>query len=76
MLLRWRKLPYTIDARYHAFRTDAGGVDLGRELNLDLIYKLNRDHEFKLRFADFDPDSSSQRQVPVKKLFLMYSYKV
>lgn len=76
ILLRWRKLPYIIDARFHAFQTDADGIDLGRELNLDLIYKPNRDHEFKLRFADFDPDSSNQLQVPVKKLFLMYSYKI
>ncbi|MFK7731058.1 MAG: hypothetical protein AB8B48_05490, partial [Pseudomonadales bacterium] len=67
--------PWVIDLRYHRF--DSGGLRVGSELNLDLIFEPDRNHEFKIRFADFTAESDqSIRPGNVRKLFLMYSYKI
>lgn len=73
--LLWRRRPFTLDLRYHRFDSDL--VTFGKELNLDLIYKPNRKHEFKLRLADFNA-ANSQTITPndVNKLFLIYSYNL
>lgn len=73
--LLWRKRPWVVDLRYHHF--DSGGQRIGSEVDLDLIFEPDRNHEFKIRFADFKAESGQTiRSGDVKKLFLMYSYKI
>ncbi|MFK8047855.1 MAG: hypothetical protein AB8B81_05415 [Halioglobus sp.] len=73
--LLWRARPWVVDLRYHQF--DSGGQRIGSEVDLDLIFEPDRDHEFKIRFADFRAESGQTiRTGDVKKLFLMYSYKI
>jgi len=73
--LLWRKRPWVVDMRYHRFNSK--GLRLGSELNVDLIFEPDRNHEFKIRFADFTAESDqSIRPGNVRKLFLMYSYKI
>lgn len=75
--LQWSARPWTIDARYHWFETDKGGIDIGKEFDLDLIFSPAREHEVKLRFADFKSSSGqSLKTEDVRKIFLMYSYNL
>ena len=75
--LKWSSRPWTVDARHHWFESDKGSIDIGQEFDLDLIFSPKREHEVKLRFADFNPDSGQTLKVDhVRKLFLMYSYNL
>lgn len=77
--LMWKQRPFTIDYRHHQFRTVASlaghSKSVGVEHNLDLIFKPVREHEVKIRLADYKPESAGRLgKVRTKKLFLMYSY--
>lgn len=48
----WRELAWR--AVYHDFRSDRGGADYGRELDLSLAYPLHWGVDGKLEFADYD----------------------
>ena len=75
--LQWQQRPIHIDFRFHQYETAQGGIKLGKEYNLDLIFSPDRKHEFKLRFADFRAaDNQTLRPNNVTKLFLMYSYNL
>jgi len=69
--------PWTIDIRHHLFTTDKGHIDIGKEVDIDLIFKPVRQHEVKLRIANFNPASDQIIKTnDVRKFFLMYSYNI
>lgn len=73
----WRPRPFIIDLRWHQYKTENSRVDIGEELNLDLVYRRGRHHQWKIRIADFDPaDDQSVRTNPIKKWFLSYAYRL
>lgn len=71
--LLWRASPFRIETSYHFFSADNGGADIGREFDLDFIYKPARKHSISLRVANFESDDNSGS---VRKVFLDYSYNL
>ncbi len=68
----WR--PWRLDLRYHWFRSaSVEDLEFGQEFDMDLIFRPARKHEFKLRFADFIPDSE-QTFRPLRSTSLYFSY--
>jgi hypothetical protein len=75
--LEWQSRPWAIDIRHHQFTSDKHHIDIGKELNIDLIYQPTREHELKLRIADFNPATGQIIKTnDVRKFFLMYSYNI
>lgn len=75
VLLLWRKRPFTIDFRYHHFDAAQDRTTIANEFNVDLIYKIDRKHELRFRFAKFNPARGQPIKINnVRKAFLAYSY--
>ncbi|WP_168204303.1 alginate export family protein [Aliikangiella coralliicola] len=75
--LQWKQRPITVDVRYHRYRSIKNSMLIGNETNVDFVYKANRQHEVKLRYADFEAAADQQIVLnSVKKMFLMYSYNL
>lgn len=75
--LFWRKRPYSIDIRYHDFKSVKGSTTIGDELNADFVFKVKRKHELKLRYAVFNAGlKQTIRPNDIRKTFLMYSYNL
>lgn len=73
LALLWRASPLRIETAYHFFSQAQGDADIGREWDLDFVYKPARKHAISLRFAQFEPDDDSHS---VRKVFLDYSYNL
>lgn len=71
--LLWRASPFRVETSYHFFKEDTGGADIGRELDLDFIYKPARKHSISLRLANFEPEDGSGS---IRKVYLDYSYNL
>ena len=73
----WRAAPFKIDARYHTFMGYTDGNKLGKEVDVDFVYKPARKHTISLRFAHFIPESTTQTNGKnTRKIFLDYSYNM
>lgn len=75
--LQWRNRPVTIDLRFHRYQSINNKTQIGDESNIDIIYSPSREHELRLRYADFKAEAG-QTIVPnsTTKLFVMYSYNL
>lgn len=76
--INWTPRPWQLDLRYHQFRSAADNNRVfGDEVDLDLIFRPTREHEIKLRYANFRPEPN-QTITPdrVKALFISYSYNL
>lgn len=70
----WRHSPIKVDARYHWFASDVTAINLGQELDVDIIVKINRHHKFLVRYARYMASSGiSQTHPDEQRLFLNYS---
>lgn len=75
--VKWRSRPWTVDARYHWFKSQRSSFAIAEEADVDFIFSPNRKHEFKIRIADFKPSKGqSIKTDSVKKLFVMYAYNM
>lgn len=70
--INWRASPWELDARYHLFLSANGRETYGEEIDVDLQYKMARQHLIQLRYANFI-SKMPDRQDTVK-LYLDYSY--
>lgn len=71
----FRKSPWRFDVRHHWFKTDEHTIDWGREWDLDITYKFNRDHKILMRLADFQSASQSRIAFPSeRRIYLNYSF--
>lgn len=68
----WRKNPIKVDARYHHFQTVKNRQTLADELDIDLIYKFNKNSTLLIRFADFQSKSPNYRDE--QRVFLQFNY--
>ncbi|HTF96642.1 MAG TPA: hypothetical protein VL995_10960 [Cellvibrio sp.] len=71
--LLWRESPFRIETSYHFFKDDLEGNDIGREFDLDLVYKPSRKHSIALRLAQFEPEDSSDS---IRKVYLDYAFNL
>lgn len=53
----WRD--FTLYAEYHRFKSDFGGTDLGRELDLGLTYAWNDNATLRFQHARYDPGTGT-----------------
>lgn len=71
----YRQSPWRFDTRYHWFKTDERAIDWGNELDIDIMYKFNRNHKILLRLADFRSASQSRVRFPSeRRVYLNYSF--
>lgn len=71
--LLWRESPFRVETSYHFFKDDLNGNDIGRELDLDLVYKPSRKHSISLRLAQFEPEDNSGS---IRKVYLDYAFNL
>jgi hypothetical protein len=71
--LLWRSSPFRVETSYHFFEDDQQGQNIGREFDLDFIYKPARKHSISLRFANFEPTNSDGS---IRKVYLDYSFNL
>lgn len=71
--LLWRASPFRVETSYHFFEDDQQGHNIGREFDLDFIYKPARKHSISLRFANFEPANNAGS---VRKVYLDYSFNL
>lgn len=71
--LLWRASPFRVETSYHFFKGDQQGQDIGREFDLDFIYKPARKHSISLRLANFEPEDNSGS---IRKVYLDYSFNL
>lgn len=71
--LLWRASPLRVETSYHFFKDDVDGNNIGREFDLDFIYKPARKHSLSLRLAHFEPEGDSGS---VRKVYLDYSFNL
>lgn len=70
----WRQSPIKIDALYHIFHSDNHDSEIGKEFDMDIIFKLNRDNSFLFRYANFFAGRSNYTDE--QRVFLMYTYNL
>jgi hypothetical protein len=71
--LLWRASPFRVETSYHFFEDDQQGQNIGREFDLDFIYKPARKHSISLRFANFEPADNA---TSIRKVYLDYSFNL
>jgi len=71
--LLWRASPLRVETSYHFFKDDLDGNNIGREFDLDFVYKPARKHSISLRLANFEPEDDSGS---VRKVYLDYSFNL
>jgi hypothetical protein len=71
--LLWRASPLRVETSYHFFKDDLDGTNIGREFDLDFVYKPARKHSISLRLANFEPKDNSGS---VRKVYLDYSFNL
>ena len=69
----WRASPWRLETAYHIFTSDIAGTRLGRELDVDIVFKPARKHSLSLRLAHFEPEDNSG---PVRKVYLDYAFNL
>ncbi|GAA6135611.1 hypothetical protein NBRC116188_24010 [Oceaniserpentilla sp. 4NH20-0058] len=70
----WRSSPFKLDARYHAFYSDRHNTAIGEELDMDLIFKFNRENSLLFRYAEFKTRTDSRPNE--QRLFLMFTHNL
>lgn len=73
--LLWRASPLRVETSYHFFKDDVAGNNIGRELDVDFVYKPNRKHSISLRLANFEPETGSGSG-SVRKVYLDYAFNL
>lgn len=71
--LLWRASPLRVETSYHWFNDDLRGNDIGREFDLDIVYKPARKHSISLRLASFSPEDNERS---ITKAYLDYSFNL
>jgi len=71
--LLWRASPLRVETSYHFFKDDVDGNNIGREFDLDFVYKPARKHSVSLRLANFEPADNSGS---IRKLYLDYAFNL
>lgn len=71
--LLWRASPLRVETSYHFFKDDVNGNNIGREFDLDFVYKPARKHSVSLRLANFEPEGDSGS---VRKVYLDYAFNL
>ncbi|HSX85220.1 MAG TPA: hypothetical protein VLE50_07415 [Cellvibrio sp.] len=71
--LLWRASPLRVETSYHFFKDDLDGNNIGREFDLDFVYKPARKHSISLRLANFEPEGNADT---VRKVYLDYSFNL
>lgn len=71
--LLWRASPLRVESSYHFFKDDLEGNNIGREFDLDFVYKPARKHSISLRLAHFEPEGDADS---VRKVYLDYSFNL
>ena len=74
--LLWRDTPLRLDLRQHWFERDADGAFLGRETDLDVLLKINRQQRLLLRYARFSPANAAQNDRVAAEQRLFFSYRL
>lgn len=73
--LKYRHAPWKFDIRYHTFSATENNTKYGNEVDVDIIFNINKHHSILIRYADFRTHSESQ---PIleneRRVFLNYSY--
>lgn len=72
--VNWRAHPWELSTRFHHFSAQSGGGDYGRELDVELRYKLSTKHQVQLRYADFRAHPAAYQLVDQRRVFLDYRY--
>lgn len=72
----WRRTPWRLDMRYHAFDAVVGSQSLGEEVDVDIIYDIAEKHVLMLRFADYKAPANDAGLQDVRRIFLNYSYNM
>lgn len=70
----WRLSPWKFNLRYHLFNRDDTSSTIGKELDIDISYKLAHKNIVLLRFADFN--SQTDNFTSEQRLFLQYIYNL
>lgn len=68
----WRKNPWKLDARYHVFYGVDDSSRLGKELDIDLSFNVNKRNVLLLRYAKFSADDVNFSDE--RRLFFQYLY--
>jgi len=70
----WRYPPFRLDLRQHWFKRDRDGAFLGRETDLDVMLKINRQQHILLRLATFSAATAARNDAieSEQRLFLNY----
>lgn len=71
--LLWRASPLRVETSYHFFKDDLNGNNIGREFDLDFVYKPARKHSLSLRLANFEPENNSGS---IRKVYFDYSFNL
>lgn len=71
--LLWRASPWRVETSHHWFSDDVQGEEIGREWDLDIVFKPKRKHSISLRYAHFEPPNNTQS---IAKVFLDYAYNL
>lgn len=71
--LLWRASPFRIETSYHFFEDDQQRQNIGREFDLDFIYKFTKKHSASIRLANFEPANNAGS---VRKVYIDYSYNL
>lgn len=71
--LLWRASPWRLETAYHFFSSDIASARIGRELDLDIVFKPARKHSLALRLAHFEPEDNSGS---VRKLYVDYAFNL
>lgn len=77
LALSWRRSPFKIDVRFHKFNSKQSDIDWGKEVDIDLIFKVKRKHRFLVRYANFISAAQSRALFPSEtRIFFSYSYNM
>jgi hypothetical protein len=69
---RWRD--FTLFGEYHRFRSDFGGIDFGRELDVGLTYAWNENATLRFQHARYDPGAATA-DARIRKTWITFTWK-
>jgi hypothetical protein len=68
----WRD--FTLYAEHHRFKSDFGGIDLGRELDVGLTYAWNDNATLRLQHARYDPGAGTP-DPRIRKTWITFTWR-
>ena len=68
----WRD--FTLYGEYHRFRSDYGGIDFGRELDVGLAYAWNENTVLRFQHARYDPGAATT-DPRIRKTWITFTWK-